>query len=300
MQALVIGGTKGRGRYPRPAHGDARSDSRSRSPPPAHRGRRGAARDPRCARIGWPEPAARDEVPPEVAPAVVAVLVTSDPGPWLEDALACLAAPGVPGALGARARQRLDRGPDAAHRGRDAAGVRAPARRPTSGSRRPRTTRCARSRARRSCCSATTTSCSDPTRSASWSRRRTGRTPASSGRSSSTTTTPRCCSRSGWPSTTTACRSPASSPARSTRSSTTRSATSSSCRTPSMLVRADLFHELGGFDPATFPGSDDLDLCWRARLAGARVLVAPDARVRHRRADGAGRRGRRAATTTAT
>ena len=49
-----------------------------------------------------------------------------------------------------------------------------------------------------------------------------------------------------------------------------------------MLVRADLFHELGGFDPATFPGSDDLDLCWRARLAGARVLVAPDARVRHR------------------
>src|SRR4051795_9401629 len=49
-----------------------------------------------------------------------------------------------------------------------------------------------------------------------------------------------------------------------------------------MLVRADLFGELGGFDVATFPGSDDLDLCWRARLAGARVLVAPDARVRHR------------------
>jgi GT2 family glycosyltransferase len=49
-----------------------------------------------------------------------------------------------------------------------------------------------------------------------------------------------------------------------------------------MLVRADLFGELSGFDVATFPGSDDLDLCWRARLAGARVLVAPDARVRHR------------------
>ena len=45
-----------------------------------------------------------------------------------------------------------------------------------------------------------------------------------------------------------------------------------------MLVRADLFGELHGFDVATFPGSDDLDLCWRARLAGARVLVAPDAR----------------------
>ncbi len=51
-----------------------------------------------------------------------------------------------------------------------------------------------------------------------------------------------------------------------------------------MLVRADLFHELGGFDPATFPGADDIDLCWRARLAGARVIVAPDARVRQRRA----------------
>ncbi|HEX5616073.1 MAG TPA: glycosyltransferase [Acidimicrobiia bacterium] len=51
-----------------------------------------------------------------------------------------------------------------------------------------------------------------------------------------------------------------------------------------MLVRADLFQELGGYDAATGPGSDDLDLCWRARLAGARVVVAPDARVRHRRA----------------
>jgi GT2 family glycosyltransferase len=51
-----------------------------------------------------------------------------------------------------------------------------------------------------------------------------------------------------------------------------------------MLVRADLFKELGGFDADTFPGSDDIDLCWRARLAGARVLVVPDARVRHRQA----------------
>jgi GT2 family glycosyltransferase len=51
-----------------------------------------------------------------------------------------------------------------------------------------------------------------------------------------------------------------------------------------MLVRADLFHSLGGFDPDTFPGADDVDLCWRARLVGARVLVSPDARVRHRRA----------------
>jgi hypothetical protein len=51
-----------------------------------------------------------------------------------------------------------------------------------------------------------------------------------------------------------------------------------------LLVRADLFAELGGFDPGAFPGSEDLDLCWRALIAGARVLVAPDARARHRAA----------------
>jgi GT2 family glycosyltransferase len=53
-----------------------------------------------------------------------------------------------------------------------------------------------------------------------------------------------------------------------------------------MLVRVDLFRELEGFDPETFPGSEDLDLCWRARLAGARVMVAPDARGRHHEAAG--------------
>lgn len=55
--------------------------------------------------------------------------------------------------------------------------------------------------------------------------------------------------------------------------------------TAALLVRSDLFLELGGFDPACAPGFEDLDLCWRARLAGARVLVVPDARVaRPRRA----------------
>lgn len=53
-----------------------------------------------------------------------------------------------------------------------------------------------------------------------------------------------------------------------------------------MLVRTDLFDELDGFDPLTFPGSEDLDLCWRARLAGARVMVAPDARGLHHEAAG--------------
>ena len=48
-----------------------------------------------------------------------------------------------------------------------------------------------------------------------------------------------------------------------------------------LLVRADLFAELGGFDPSVVALGDDLDLCWRAQVAGARVVVAPAARVRH-------------------
>jgi len=48
------------------------------------------------------------------------------------------------------------------------------------------------------------------------------------------------------------------------------------------LVRADLFVELGGYDPAIVAMGEDLDLCWRAQVAGARVIVVPDARVRHR------------------
>ncbi|MFM7060169.1 MAG: glycosyltransferase [Actinomycetes bacterium] len=48
-----------------------------------------------------------------------------------------------------------------------------------------------------------------------------------------------------------------------------------------MLVRADLFAEIGGFDADAAPGAEDVDLGWRARIAGARIMVAPDARVRH-------------------
>jgi GT2 family glycosyltransferase len=47
------------------------------------------------------------------------------------------------------------------------------------------------------------------------------------------------------------------------------------------LIRADLFAALGGFDPAISMLGEDVDLCWRARLAGARIVVAPTARVRH-------------------
>ena len=46
-------------------------------------------------------------------------------------------------------------------------------------------------------------------------------------------------------------------------------------------MRADLFEELGGFDTAIVAMGEDLDLCWRAQVVGARIIVAPDARVRH-------------------
>ncbi|MCU1485015.1 MAG: hypothetical protein JWN67_1761 [Actinomycetia bacterium] len=48
------------------------------------------------------------------------------------------------------------------------------------------------------------------------------------------------------------------------------------------LVRADLFGTLGGFDPAIDLVGEDLDLCWRAQVAGARVVIVPAARVQHR------------------
>jgi len=55
--------------------------------------------------------------------------------------------------------------------------------------------------------------------------------------------------------------------------------------TACLLVRTDLFRALDGFDPDVFEG-DDLDLCWRAHVSGARVLVVPAARARHRGAIG--------------
>ena len=47
------------------------------------------------------------------------------------------------------------------------------------------------------------------------------------------------------------------------------------------LVRADLFATIGGYDEAIDHHNDDLALCWRAHLAGARVIVTPDAVARH-------------------
>jgi GT2 family glycosyltransferase len=47
------------------------------------------------------------------------------------------------------------------------------------------------------------------------------------------------------------------------------------------LVRADLFRVLGGFNATIDQFGEDLDLSWRARVAGARVVTVPAARVGH-------------------
>ncbi|MER5548827.1 glycosyltransferase [Streptomyces sp. NPDC002589] len=54
-----------------------------------------------------------------------------------------------------------------------------------------------------------------------------------------------------------------------------------SVSTAGMLIRRDVFEQLGGFDRRLPLMRDDVDLCWRAHTAGHRVLIAPDAVVRH-------------------
>ncbi|HEX3541975.1 MAG TPA: glycosyltransferase [Acidimicrobiales bacterium] len=48
-----------------------------------------------------------------------------------------------------------------------------------------------------------------------------------------------------------------------------------------LLVRADLFATMGGFDPAIDLFGEALNISWRSQVAGARVVVAPGVRVRH-------------------
>jgi GT2 family glycosyltransferase len=49
-----------------------------------------------------------------------------------------------------------------------------------------------------------------------------------------------------------------------------------------MLVRRDVWDQLGGFDPKLRLFRDDLDFCWRAQAVGYRVQVVTDAVLYHR------------------
>jgi GT2 family glycosyltransferase len=49
-----------------------------------------------------------------------------------------------------------------------------------------------------------------------------------------------------------------------------------------LLIRRDAFEEIGGFDPRYEPAYyEDVDLCFRLRVAGWQVLLEPEARVHH-------------------
>ncbi|HCA85458.1 MAG TPA: family 2 glycosyl transferase, partial [Streptomyces sp.] len=60
--------------------------------------------------------------------------------------------------------------------------------------------------------------------------------------------------------------------------------------TAGMLIRRDVWEELGGFDRRLPLMRDDVDLCWRAQSAGHQVLIAPDAMLRHAEASARERR----------
>lgn len=58
----------------------------------------------------------------------------------------------------------------------------------------------------------------------------------------------------------------------------------------SMLISRETWQRVGGFDERLDSEHQGLDFCWRARVAGFRVLMTPLARTRHRAATAAGER----------
>ena len=48
-----------------------------------------------------------------------------------------------------------------------------------------------------------------------------------------------------------------------------------------LLVRADVFRELGGFDAAFFAHMEEIDFCWRAQLKGYSIMVCTESIVYH-------------------
>jgi len=48
-----------------------------------------------------------------------------------------------------------------------------------------------------------------------------------------------------------------------------------------MLIRASVFHKLGGFDETFFAHMEEIDLCWRAKNQGHKFMVEPISVVYH-------------------
>ena len=54
-----------------------------------------------------------------------------------------------------------------------------------------------------------------------------------------------------------------------------------SAKGAAMLVRKDVFELLNGFDKNFFTSFEDVDLCWRSRIIGYKVVVVPNSVVYH-------------------
>ncbi len=48
-----------------------------------------------------------------------------------------------------------------------------------------------------------------------------------------------------------------------------------------MMVRADDFHRCGGFDNRFFAHNEEIDLCWRMRIAGRKIYCVTESHVYH-------------------
>ena len=48
-----------------------------------------------------------------------------------------------------------------------------------------------------------------------------------------------------------------------------------------MLIRANVFHQLGGFDASFFAHMEEIDLCWRAKNQGYSFMIEPSSIVYH-------------------
>lgn len=48
-----------------------------------------------------------------------------------------------------------------------------------------------------------------------------------------------------------------------------------------MMVRSGLYRKLGGLDERFFAHQEEIDLCWRAQLAGYRIVTVPESTVWH-------------------
>ena len=53
------------------------------------------------------------------------------------------------------------------------------------------------------------------------------------------------------------------------------------CSGACMFIKADIYHSIGGFDNEYYAHMEDIDLSWRVKNAGYKVMICPQAEVFH-------------------